>query len=397
MACRPVGEVRKGDNLLIKGNNLLVLHTLKKRYSGQVKLVYIDPPYNTGTDSFRYNDRFSHSAWLTFMRNRLEVAQELLSKDGAIFVNLDDGEAHYCKVLMDEVFGRENFVGNIAWQKRISPDGRINLGDAFDHILVYARPATRAAFSALEKTKKQREKFKNPDNDPMGPWVSTDFAAQGYRPNQMYEIQAPGGAKYRPPEGRCWKRIEESYLQLKDEGRIWFGNSDNARPRIKTYLSESGTVRSWTWWPNAEVGHNQEARKELNALFGAETAKGMSPKPERLLHRIINLVTNPGDIVMDFFAGSGTTAAVSHKMGRQWIAVEQMDYIQELTKTRMQKVVEGEQGGISKEVVWEGGGSFVYVEIAASNSVFADRIGVANNISTLQSINPSSHLGLRIY
>lgn len=386
VACRPVGEVRKDDNLLIKGNNLLVLHSLKKRYSGQVKLVYIDPPYNTGTDSFRYNDRFSHSAWLTFMRNRLEAAQELLSKDGAIFVNLDDGEAHYCKVLMDEVFGRENFVGNIAWQKRISPDGRINLGAAFDHILVYARPATRAAFPALEKTKKQKAKFKNPDNDPRGPWVSTDFAAQGYRLNQMYEIQAPGGAKYRPPEGRCWKRIEESYLQLKDEGRIWFGNSDNARPRIKTYLSESGTVRSWTWWPNTEVGHNQEARKELNALFGAERAKGMSPKPEYLLHRIINLVTNPGDIVIDFFAGSGTTAAVAHKMGRQWIAVEQMDYIQELTKTRMKKVVEGEQGGISKEVVWEGGGSFVYVEIAASNSVFADRIGVANNISTLQSI-----------
>ena len=383
---KPVDTVLEDDDLLIKGNNLLVLHSLIKRYAGQVKLVYIDPPYNTGTDSFRYNDRFSHSAWLTFMRNRLEVAQNLLCKDGAIFVNLDDGEAHYCKVLMDEVFGRENFVGNIAWQKRISPDGRINLGDAFDHILVYARPAARVAFSALKKNKKQRARFKNPDNDPRGPWVSTDFAAQGYRPNQMYEIQAPGGKKYRPPEGRCWKKIEESYLQLRDEGRIWFGKSGNGRPRIKTYLSESETVRSWTWWPNTEVGHNQEARKEINVLFGAERAKNMTPKPEYLLHRIISLVTNPGDIVMDFFAGSGTTAAVAHKMGRRWIAVEQMDYIRELTKTRMKKVIEGEQGGISKEVGWEGGGSFVYAELAASNSIFADQIESANKLSTLQSI-----------
>ncbi len=383
---KPVKSVLENDNLLIKGNNLIVLHSLKKRYAGQVKLIYIDPPYNTGTDSFRYNDRFNHSAWLTFMRNRLEVAKELLRRDGTIFVNLDDGEAHYCKVLMDEVYGRENFVGNIAWQKRISPDGRVNLGDAFDHILVYASPTTRVAYSSLEKTDKQKAHYKNPDNDPRGPWVSTDFAAQGYRPNQMYEIHAPGGSKYLPPEGRCWKRIEESYLRLKDEGRIWFGNSGNGRPRIKTYLSEAGTIRSWTWWPNSEVGHNQEARKELNALFGADTAKSMSPKPERLLQRVINLVTDPGDIVLDFFAGSGTTAAVAHKMGRQWISVEQMDYIQDLTKVRLQKVIEGEQGGISKEVNWQGGGSFVYAELADSNSNFLDRISAAEKISELQSI-----------
>ena len=383
---KPVERIEAGDNLLIKGNNLLALHSLKVRFAGRVKLIYIDPPYNTGNDAFRYNDRFNHSAWLTFMRNRLVVAKELLARNGAIFVNLDDGEAHYCKVLMDEVFGRENFIANVVWQKRTSPDGRINLGDGNDHILVFGSLAAREAFKLLPITEEQKANFSNPDDDEKGPWVSTDFTAQGYRPNQMYEIETPGGTKYLPPEGRCWGNIEENYKKLLSEGRMWFGVSGNARPRVKTYLSEAEGVRSWTWWPNKEVGHNQEARKELIALFGADFVKEMTPKPERLLQRIIQLVTDPGDLVLDFFAGSGTTAAVAQKMGRRWIAVEQMDYIRNLTAVRLKKVVEGEQGGISKSVDWKGGGGFVYAELHQWNARLVDDVRDAPDAAALKGI-----------
>jgi adenine-specific DNA-methyltransferase len=382
-----VAELQRTDNLIIKGNNLLALHCLTRRFGGKVKLIYIDPPYNQGNDDFGYNDRFNHSTWLTFMRSRLEVARDLLSKDGSIWINIDDTEAHYLKVLGDEIFGRENFVRNVVWQKRTSPDMRVALGDGHDHILVFAREidSFKATANRIPKTEEQIAEYSNPDDDPRGDWVSSDFTAQGYRPNQMYKITTPGGAEYYPPEGRCWITIKPVFLQLVKDGKMWFGQDGNGVPRRKTYLSESPDQASWSWWPNDEVGHNQEAKKESIALFGASNPFS-TPKPERLLQRIIHIGSNPGDIVLDFVAGSGTTAAVAHKMGRQFITIEQMDYVETFTVERLKKVVAGEQGGISQAVDWEGGGDFVVCELMQWNERYVERIRAATTARELQSL-----------
>ena len=222
---------------------------------------------------------------------------------------------------MDEVFGRQNFVANVIWQKRTSPEARLQLGAAHDHIIVYARAAAELSFNKLPLSDDQAAQYKNPDHDPRGPWASTDFTAQGYRPNQMYQITTPGGTIYAPPDGRCWSNIEPVFKQLLADGRMWFGADGNGRPRIKNYLIDREGISAWTWWSNKEVGHNQEAKKESNELFGASSAFS-TPKPERLLKRILELATDPGDWVLDSFAGSGTTGAVAHKMGRRWIMVE---------------------------------------------------------------------------
>jgi len=403
---KPVGQVSEDDNLLIKGNNLLALHSLKARYAGKVKLIYIDPPYNTGGDGFRYNDRFNHSGWLTFMRSRLEIAKELLTREGAIFITLDETETHYCKVLGDEVFGRENFVAHIAWQKRTSPDNRVVLGDGFDNILVFAKTVGttkrengtyKTVFeekaNRLPLTDKQRAEYSNRDGDKNGDWVHRDFTAQNKKKNgvlgrqdQIYKVVSPSGDEHWPPEGRCWGATEPEYWKLFKNGRIWFGAKGTNAPRKKLYLKEEKGIQSWTWWPHSEAGTNEQAKKELQAHIGADAASDFTPKPEKLIERILHIGTNGGDIVLDFFVGSGTTAAVAHKMGRRWLAIEQMDYIEDVTKHRMHNVITGEQGGVSEDVKWLGGGSFVYAELAASNAAFADRIEAAPDMGTLQTI-----------
>ncbi|MCT4577500.1 site-specific DNA-methyltransferase [Donghicola sp.] len=386
---KPVGAVSEDDNLLIKGNNLLALHSLKARYAGKVKLIYIDPPYNTGSDGFKYNDRFNHSAWLTFMRSRLEVSKELLSRDGTIFVNMDDNEAHYCKVLMDEVFGRDCFIANVVWQKRYSRENRTAIGAAHDHILLFSKipEAYKATFNKLPLGEKQKSVYSNPNDDPRGLWRGVSLSAQGYRPNQMYEIVAPSGKVHKPPAGSCWKVVKAEYERLLADDRIYFGKNGDAVPSRKQFLKDIEGIAPWTWWPHDEAGHTDEAKREVYELFGAEEANKLTPKPERLLERILHVATKPGDIVLDFFAGSGTTASVAFKLGRKWIAVEQLDYIRNLPASRLKKVIEGEQGGISKAVEWQGGGSFVYAELAASNSAFADRIEAAPDMATLQTIH----------
>lgn len=402
-ASKLVESITMEDNLLIKGNNLLALHTLKNRYTGKVKCIFIDPPYNTGSDGFRYNDRFSHATWLTFMRGRLEIARDLLSPDGAIFLVLDDTEIHYCKILMDEVFGRERFVANIAWQKRTSPDDRVVLGDQHDTILVYGKALgstkrtngtikTRFAETAnrLPMTAKQRAEYRNPDNDPKGAWVHRDFTAQNTlvdgvagRRNQVYPITSPSGDIHEPPEGYCWKTTEDEYNKLLNDGRIWFGINGTNQPRRKKYLSEENGIQSSTWWTSADAGTNETAKKELIALVGEIAAHSFTPKPEKLNERVITIATNPGDIVLDFFVGSGTTAAVAHKMGRRWIGIEQMDYIDTLTTTRLKRVVEGELGGISDAVGWSGGGSFVRADLLTWNEHVASRILEAKTIEAV--------------
>lgn len=365
-ATNEVGDIF--DNMLIRGDNLLGLKALEQEFAGKVKCVFIDPPYNTGSAFEHYDDGVEHSIWLSLMRERLELLYRLLADDGSLWITIDDNEAHYLKVLCDEIFGRKNFVSNVVWQKRIQPDIRATLGAGHDHILVVAKNFEffRRSLNQLKPSDDHVARYKNQDNDPKGPWVSADYMAKGYRPNQMYEITTPSGKKYKPRDGSCWRNIEEVYQNLVKEGSIWFGKDGSSVPRKKTYLSELEGIAAWSWWPNTDVGHNQEAKKESNKLFGINHAFE-TPKPERLLHRIIQLATNPGDLVLDSFLGSGTTAAVAHKMGRRWIGIELGEHCETHCLPRLKKVVDGEDpGGITQAVGWKGGGGFRYYRLAPS-------------------------------
>lgn len=356
------------DNRLIHGDNLLALKALETdpTVRGKVKCIFIDPPYNTGNDFLHYPDGVEHSMWLSMMRDRLEILRNLLSEDGSIWITIDDNEAHYLKVLCDEVFGRSNFVANVVWQKRTSPDARVLLGTAHDDMLVYACSKSHLSLNRVSRSSDQEKNFKNPDNDPRGPWTSTDFTAQGWRPNQMYTIVSPSGMEFAPPAGRCWSNIEPEYHKLRADNRLWFGKDGSARPRIKNFLKEMGGITSWTWWTNAETGHNQEAKKEILSLFGADNAFD-TPKPERLLARVLEIASNPCDLVLDSFAGSGTTGAVAHKMGRRWIMVELGEHGKTHIVPRMQKVIDGsDKGGVTEATSWKGGGGYCFFKLAPS-------------------------------
>ncbi|MBU0767370.1 site-specific DNA-methyltransferase [Patescibacteria group bacterium] len=356
------------ENMLIHGDNLLALKALEQDYAGKVKCIYIDPPYNTGSAFEHYDDGIEHSLWLNLMKPRIEILRNLLNQNGSLWISIDDNEAHYLKVLCDEIFRRSNFVANVVWQKRTSPDMRATIGAGHDHILVYAKDilSFKKIIKPLPKTEKQKATYKNPDNDPRGPWASSDFTAQGFRPNQMYSITTPGGVVYEPPEGRCWKNIESVFLNSVGEGRIWFGKDGKGVPRRKTYLSESEGQNAWTWWPNTEVGHNQEAKKEINTLFGPANAFD-TPKPERLIKRIVELTTIEGDLVLDSFLGSGTTSAVAHKMDRKHIGIELGEHANTHCIPRLKKVVDGTDGlPLSESLGWRGGGGFKFYNLAPS-------------------------------
>lgn len=358
-----VTEISKDDNFIIKGNNLIALHSLKKVYKGKIKLIYIDPPYNTGGDGFQYNDAFNHSTWLTFMKNRLEVARDLLSPDGSIWINIDDNESHYLKVLADSIFGRENFLINFIWQKKYSPSNDAKFfSDNHDHILVYAKDKNRFKPNLLPRTEEMNARYKNLDNDFRGPWKPGGFSVKTYSKEYDYPIETPSGKIVYPPEGSCWQTSKENYLKKLADNRIWFGANGDAKPQLKQFLSEvqQGMVAK-SIWLHDEVGHNQISRSEIIQYLGKFDFS--TPKPEKLIKRIIDLGTNEGDIVLDFFAGSGTTASVAMKMKRKFIAIEQMNYIQNVTVKRLSKVIEGLSVGISEEVSWKGGGSFIYFEL----------------------------------
>ena len=363
-ASKDYGDPNTG-NMLIHGDNLLALKALEQQFAGKVKCIYIDPPYNTGSAFEQYDDSLEHSTWLSLMRSRLDLLWVLLSDDGSIWISIDDDEHAYLKVLCDELFGRDHFIASIIWQKRTSPDMRATISSAHDYILVYAKDVNvfKESRNKITLTPEQATNYKNPDNDPRGPWASSDFTAQGWRPNQMYTIITPSGDEISPPEGRCWRHLESVYKELLADGRLWFGNDGKGVPRKKTYLSETDGVAPWTWWQNSEVGHNQEAKKESNVLFGSANAFA-TPKPERLLERIIHIASNPGDVVLDSFLGSGTTSAVAHKMGRRWIGIEMGNHAYTHCKVRMDKVVDGEQGGISSSENWQGGGGYCFYELA---------------------------------
>lgn len=362
------GDTESG-NMLIHGDNLLALKALEQEYSGKVKCIYIDPPYNTGSAFEHYDDGIEHSIWLGLMKERLKLLYNLLHQNGSMWISIDDDEGHYLKVLCDEVFGRQNFITTVVWQKRTSPDNRVRLGDAQDFILVYAkRRDTEKNFNLLPMNVKRAAEYKNLDNDPRGPWASVDLTGQmGHATaSQYYEITTPSGAKYYPPEGRCWALAEETFKSLVADNRIWFGKNKDNRPRQKRFISEMEGQSAWSWWPNDEVGHNQEAKKEIIALFGAADAFE-TPKPERLIHRIVQMASNPGDLVLDSFLGSGTTAAVAQKMGRRYIGIELGNHAYTHCYPRLKMVTDGtDQGGISKAQNWKGGSGFKFYELAPS-------------------------------
>lgn len=397
-----VSELNKEDNFIIKGNNMIALHSLKKRFAGKVKLIYIDPPYNTGKDSFNYNDHFNHSSWLTFMKNRLEVALELLSDEGTIWMSIDDSESHYLKVLADGIFGRENFLNEVIWQRAYAP---VNLKKTFsrshDAILVYAKNnSSEKELNKLPRDEVASSRYKNPDNDPRGVWQSDNLSVGPAVESNIYEIITPSGRSVYPPEGYSWRLNRERLDEFIKDNRIWFGEDGNNVPRIKRFLSEvKDGVVAQTLWTYKEVGHNQDAKKEIKNLFEGQAVFG-TPKPEKLIQRIIQLGSNEGDLVLDFFMGSATTQAVAHKMNRQYIGVEQMDYIETVAVERLKKVINGEQGGISKDVDWQGGGSFVYCELKNDVQEFKSKIQEATSTEELTELlnlaKQSSFLSYRI-
>lgn len=349
------------DNWLIRGDNLEALKALLPFFAGRVKCIYIDPPYNTKSAFEHYDDNLEHSQWLSMIYPRLELLRELLAEDGSIWVSIDDNEAHYLKVVMDEVFGRGCFVASSVWQKRYSRENREAIGDAHEYVLIYAKDVSRfkSLRNLLPLGDKQRVLYKNPDGDSRGDWQSVSLLAQGYRPNQMYEIVAPNGRTHFPPAGNCWKVVRPEYEKLVAENRVYFGKDGNGVPRRKEFLENAKGLVPWTWWPHEDVGHTDEAKKECNVLFGADVSFG-TPKPERLIQRIFHIATNPGDLVLDSFLGSGTTAAVAHKMGRRWIGIEMGAHAETHCLPRLEKVVAGEPGGISAAAGWQGGGGFRY-------------------------------------
>lgn len=355
-------------NMMIQGDNLEALKALLPFYAGQVKCIYIDPPYNTKSAFEHYDDNLEHTQWLEMMWPRLELLRDLLAKDGSIWVSIDDNEAHYLKVIMDEVFGRRNFIAANVWQKRYSRENRGSIGDAHEYILVYACSPDlfKKARNRVPLNEDQTKIYKNPDNpketDPTKRWRGLPMTAQGYRPNQMYEIISPSGKTHRPPEGRCWSMIQSQFKKLLETDRIYWGKNGDAQPSVIRFLSEVEGLVPWTWWPHSDAGHTDESKKEANGLFGSDVSFG-TPKPERLIQRILQIGTNPGDLVLDSVLGSGTTAAVAHKMGRKYIGIEMGDHAVTHCVPRLQKVIDGEQGGISKSVDWQGGGGFRFYRL----------------------------------
>lgn len=358
------------DNLLIQGDNLLALKALIPFYAGRVKCIFIDPPYNTQSAFEHYDDKLEHSQWLSMMYPRLVLLRELLAEDGSIWVTIDDNEAHYLKVLMDEVFGRSNFVANVVWEKKYAPQNNAEwLSDSHDHILAYARDKKTWRPKPLPRSVEMDARYKNPDNDPRGDWKPSDFTISlsgGQRGAQfaktgvsenIYEITTPSGRKLLPARGRCWGATPARFAELIADGRIWFGADGNNVPAQKRFLTEvqDGVVAKTIWFRN-EVGDNQDAKREVVVINKTEVFG--TPKPEQLIHRVMSLASSAGDLILDSFLGSGTTAAVAHKMGRRYIGIEMGEHAQTHCLPRLQKVIDGEQGGISASVEWQGGGGF---------------------------------------
>lgn len=361
-------------NMLIHGDNLLALKALEQEFTGKVKCIYIDPPYNTGAAFEHYNDNLEHSTWLSLMVPRLKILRSLLSDDGSIWISIDDDEGHYLKVLCDEIFGRRNFINTVIWEKKFSPQNDAKwLSDSHDFVLVYAKNKEIWRPNLLPRTEEMNNRYKNPDYDPRGLWTSGDVSVKTYNASTDYPITTPSGRVVNPPAGYCWRYSKEKFKELVLDNRIWFGSNGDNVPRIKRFLTDvKKGMTAMTLWKYKDVGHNQDARKEVVAFNSHSVFT--TPKPERLIERILTLGSNEKDLVLDSFLGSGTTAAVAHKMGRRWIGIELGDHCYTHCIPRLKAVVDGEQGGISKTVSWEGGSGFKFYELAPT-LIVTDKYG----------------------
>ena len=380
---------KDSENILVKGDNLLALKSLRQDFQNRIKLIFLDPPYNTGNAFEQYDDGLEHSIWLGMMRVRLEELYRLLRKDGSLWITIDDNESHYLKLLCDEIFGRKNFVANVIWQKKYtrSNDARW-FSDNHDHILVYAKNKESWRLNQLPRTEEMDKRYKNPDNDLRGLWMTQPLHAKSGT-DRSYVFTFSNGVVWKPPTGTFPRYSKETLVKADKEGRVWFGANGNAVPRMKKYLNDmSQGVVPMTIWLYGEVGSNDEAKREVKAIDAKEVFS--TPKPERLLHRIIHLATNEGDWVLDSFAGSGTTGAVAHKMRRNWIMVELENHAETHIIPRLKAVVSGkDQIGISKLVCWKSGGGFKYFELG-------DSLFVADDYLRLTILNPKVYNGALI-
>lgn len=381
-------ELSYGDqdtgNMLIHGDNLIALKALEQDYAGKIKCIYIDPPYNTGSAFEYYDDGLEHSEWLNMMRPRLEILHNLLADDGSIWISIDADESHYLKVLCDEVFERRNFIDEVVWQRAYSPINlKKTLSRAHDIILVYAKNFNEAfRFNGLPRTKEALARYKNLDNDPRGVWKSGDLSVGPAVRENIYEITTPSGRVVLPPAGYSWRLSKSRFNEYIQDNRIWFGPKGDSVPSIKRFLSEvKDGVVAMTWWSREEIGDNQEAKREVKSLHLTDSPFD-TPKPERLIERVLTIASDEGDLILDSFLGSGTTVAVATKMKRKWIGVEMGDTAYSCCKKRIDKVIDGEQGGISKAVNWQGGGGYKFYELAPSLLVPNPKL------PTIKQINP---------
>lgn len=380
-------DSRSSDNLLIRGDALNALVSLSElpefasEYVGRIRLAYIDPPFNTGQAFEDYDDNLEHSVWLTMIRDRLLQIRRLLSEDGSVWLHLDDVQMHRARCVLDEVFGASNFVANVIWQKTYTRENRTDISISHDNVIVYAVDKTcwKKARNLLPPSEEQRSRYSNPDDDPRGDWASLPVhakAEKGRRKEQFFTITLPSGREVDPPPGRCWLFTRERYEEVVDDGRIWFGEDGDSMPRHKKFWSEvqQGLVPT-SIWPYEEMGTTGTAKGEILALFPNLTPFS-TPKPEALIERILHIASNPGDVVLDCFLGSGTTAAVAHKMGRRWIGVEWLeDTVRDFAMPRLRQVVEGnDPGGVTDLTGWGGGGGFRVVDVAPS--MFEESDGV---------------------
>ena len=370
-ASHKVSENDIFDNKLIFGDNLLALKALEHEYTGKIKCIFIDPPYNTGNAFEHYDDGIEHSLWLSLMRDRLFILKKLLSIDGTIWISIDNNEAHYLKVLCDEVFMRKNFVTDISWHKRVSPanDAKYFSAD-YDHILVYAKNKENFKPNRIKNTQSQLKNFKNPDNDPRGLWNSSAYTCaknSQERPNLYYPITNPNNNEVIwPKKTRVWAYGEKTHLKNEKENLVYWGKEGNGgMPRIKKFLKDSKGVVPRSIWGYEETGHNQQSNLEMLELFPDNPFS--TPKPEKLIRRILDIATEEGDFVLDSFAGSGTTGAVAHKVHRKWIMVELEETIHSHIIPRLTGIVNGSDViGISESIKWKGGGGFRFYNLAPS-------------------------------
>lgn len=392
-------KVSLNDNLIIHGDNLIALKALLPTYAGKIKCIYIDPPYNTGNEKWVYNDNVNspmmqewlgkivdkedftrHDKWLCMMMPRLKLLRELLRDDGVIFVSIDDNEVHHLRMLMDEVFGEENFITNIIWQKKYSPQNDAKyFSDMHDFVVVYAKhrnigsEITGWVRNLIPRTREQDSRYKNPDNDPRGSWKPADFSVKTYSEDYDYTIKTPSGRKVNPPKGRCWATSKESYEKWKEDNRIWFGKKGNNVPSVKIFLSEvQAGVVPLTIWLREEVGDNELSKKEIKDIFGEVKLAFETPKPTKLIRRIIEITTDKSSVILDSFAGSGTTAHavldLNNEDGsnRKFILVECEDYADKITAERVRRVIKGVKTAKDEKLKKGLGGTFSYFELGES-------------------------------